>query len=96
MHEIRRPTGATNELFLRTKLMPPRSHHSLIARDTLWARLDAGLNGKLTLISAPAGSGKTTLVSQWLATRRETTAWLSLEVRRQRSRPFLALPRGGL
>lgn len=79
MHEIRRLSGATNDLFLRTKLMPPRSHPNLVARDTLWSRLDAGLNGKLTLLSAPAGAGKTTLVSQWLATRSEPTAWLSLE-----------------
>ena len=79
MPEIRRPTKSNNDLFLRTKLIPPRSHENLVARDSLWARLDAGLNGKLTLISAPAGSGKTTLVSQWLASRSEPAAWLSLE-----------------
>ena len=79
MHEIRRPTGAANALVLQTKLIPPRSPNNLVARDSLWARLDAGLDRKLTLLSAPAGSGKTTLVSQWLATRGEPVAWLSLE-----------------
>jgi len=74
MREIRRPTGATNALVLQTKLIPPRSLNNLVARDSLWARLDAGLNRKLTLLSAPAGSGKTTLVSQWLATRGEPAA----------------------
>jgi LuxR family transcriptional regulator, maltose regulon positive regulatory protein len=49
------------------KLRPPRLYASLIARPRLLPRLDAGLQGKLTLLSAPAGFGKTTLVSQWVA-----------------------------
>ena len=79
MREIRRPTGITSNLFLRTKLIRPRNHTNLVARETLRSRLEVGLDKKLTLVSAPAGSGKTTLVSQWLATRNEPTAWLSLE-----------------
>jgi LuxR family maltose regulon positive regulatory protein len=63
----------------RTKLIPPKGHGSLVARTPLWARLDAGLAAKLTVLSAPAGSGKTTLISQWLAARAEPAAWLSLE-----------------
>src|SRR5689334_13041232 len=51
------------------KLAPPRLHSTLVARDELLARLDAGLGHKLMLLSAPAGFGKTTLVSQWLASR---------------------------
>src|SRR3954466_4884774 len=51
---------------LRTKLAPPRLRTALVARDTLLARLDQGLEHKLTLLSAPAGFGKTTLVCQWL------------------------------
>jgi LuxR family maltose regulon positive regulatory protein len=58
---------ATAEL-LRTKLVPPRVRAALVARPSLLARLDAGLDHKLTLVSAPAGFGKTTLVSTWIAT----------------------------
>lgn len=69
---------------LRTKLTPPRVHTPLVRRDRLFARLDAGLDYKLTLVSAPAGFGKTTLVSSWLAARRErpdfpSVAWVSLD-----------------
>src|SRR5262245_50314005 len=48
------------------KLQPPRLHGELIRRDRLLAKLEAGLPRKLTLVSAPAGFGKTTLVRQWL------------------------------
>lgn len=44
------------------KLQPPRLHHSLVRRERLLALLDAGRERKLTLLSAPAGFGKTTLV----------------------------------
>jgi len=56
----------TDEL-LSTKLTPPRLRLPLVFREPLLARLDEGLAHKLTLISAPAGFGKTTLVSQWLS-----------------------------
>ena len=42
-------------------------------------RLNAGLHHKLTLISAPAGFGKTTLVGEWLANCGRSVAWLSLD-----------------
>src|SRR5260370_15410664 len=52
---------------LAPKLRLPRLYASLVTRPRLLTRLDAGLEGKLTLLSAPAGFGKTTLVSQWIA-----------------------------
>jgi LuxR family transcriptional regulator, maltose regulon positive regulatory protein len=70
------------------KLRPPRLSPSLVTRPPLLARLDAGLDGKLTLLSAPAGFGKTTLVSQWIADRSThqseqhrppPVAWVSLD-----------------
>src|SRR5579872_1316064 len=69
---------------LSTKLALPRPHQLLVARKSLLARLDDGLEHKLTLISAPAGFGKTTLASEWLAARRElrdplSVAWVSLD-----------------
>jgi LuxR family maltose regulon positive regulatory protein len=73
---------------LETKLHLPRLHSSLISRERLLARLDAALMYKLTLLVAPAGFGKTTLVRQWVADRVASEshcrsfpplAWVSLE-----------------
>ena len=50
-----------------------------ISRPQLIARLDVGREKQLTLVSAPAGFGKTTLVSQWLAEIGQAVAWLSLD-----------------
>ena len=60
---------------LQTKLYRPQAGHDVIARPHLLERLSRGLTRKLTLITAPAGYGKTTLVSAWLA----QLAWLSLD-----------------
>src|SRR5689334_7852682 len=64
---------------LRTKLAPPRLPATLVVRPSLLARLDEGMDARLTLISAPAGYGKTTLVTQWLTTRHEPSAWVALD-----------------
>src|SRR5260370_15442879 len=58
-----------NEL-LSTKLSPPYLHSALVERKHLLDRLDAGLARSLTLISAPAGFGKTTLLTEWMASAR--------------------------
>lgn len=68
----------TTEILI-TKLTPPSAHASIVSRGRLLAKLDAGLARKLTLISAPAGFGKTTLISEWLATGDEPVAWVSLD-----------------
>lgn len=69
---------------LETRLRPPHLPAQLIERPHLLALLDSGQRQKLTLLHAPAGFGKTTLVNCWLARRRVETptfvAWLSLEV----------------
>jgi LuxR family maltose regulon positive regulatory protein len=64
---------------LSTKLFLPPPRPDLIPRPRLIERLNTGLQGKLTLISAPAGFGKTTLLSHWIAGRDEPVAWLSLD-----------------
>src|SRR5215467_849631 len=64
---------------LATKLYLPRPRPNAVNRPRLLERLHEGLHGKLTLISAPAGFGKTTLVSQWLAGDPRPAAWLSLD-----------------
>ena len=52
---------------LETKLYVPRSRRGLVPRPRLIERLDRGTASKLTLVSAPAGFGKTTLLTEWLA-----------------------------
>ncbi len=67
---------------LQTKLYIPPIRPELVSRPRLIERLNAGLPAgrKLTLISAPAGFGKTTLVSEWVAGCDERpAAWLSLD-----------------
>lgn len=66
---------------LQTKLYVPRLRPSLVPRPHLIEKLNQGLHRKLTLISAPAGFGKTTLVSEWLAGAERPFAWLSLDER---------------
>jgi LuxR family maltose regulon positive regulatory protein len=63
---------------LVTKLYIPRPRPNVVSRSRLLSRLTEGLHGKLTLISAPAGFGKTTLVSEWVAGIEQPTAWLEL------------------
>ncbi|MCP4937371.1 MAG: helix-turn-helix transcriptional regulator, partial [bacterium] len=57
----------------------PRLRPFLIPRPHLIKKLNAGLDGKLTLISAPAGFGKTTLASAWVQQIKHPIAWLSLD-----------------
>ncbi|MCA9913594.1 MAG: LuxR family transcriptional regulator [Anaerolineae bacterium] len=64
---------------LATKLYTPALRPGSVPRARLIDRLNAGKHGKLTLISAPAGFGKTTLITAWLANNEHEAAWLSLE-----------------
>ena len=64
---------------LATKLYIPRLRPNVVSRSRLIERLNEGLHRKLTLIAAPAGFGKTTLVSEWVASCDRQVAWLSLD-----------------
>ena len=70
---------------LETKLYVPRSRRGLVPRPRLSERLDRGTASKLMLVSAPAGFGKTTLLTEWLAAGpagpadERLVAWLSLD-----------------
>ena len=66
---------------LATKLFIPPSRRSVVLRPRLVERLNEGLaaGNRLTLVSAPAGFGKTTLVGEWLAGCGRPAAWLSLD-----------------
>src|SRR2546421_5626627 len=64
---------------LATKLHRPLPRAQLVRRPQLAERLTQGVMGPLTLVSAPAGFGKTTLLAQWFAESGMPVAWLSLE-----------------
>lgn len=64
---------------LKTKLYVPLPPLRAASRPRLIETLNRGKHHKLTLISAPAGFGKTTLVSEWVAEARRPVAWLSLD-----------------
>ncbi|MFN8596193.1 MAG: LuxR C-terminal-related transcriptional regulator [Anaerolineae bacterium] len=74
--------NAPPERLLRTKLFAPRTRTDRVARPRLTSRLNEGLDHKVTLISAPAGFGKTTLLSEWCETTKRqavSIAWVSLD-----------------
>ncbi len=63
-----------------TKLYVPRPRRGVVGRPRLLDRLSDGALGRLTLLSAPAGFGKTTLLASWLAQPGDRrVAWLSLD-----------------
>ncbi len=67
---------------LETKLYVPKWRLGLVPRPRLIERLDQGAERKLTLVSAPAGFGKTTLLSEWLAATpasERAAGWVSLD-----------------
>ncbi|MCZ2860826.1 LuxR C-terminal-related transcriptional regulator [Blastococcus sp. VKM Ac-2987] len=67
---------------LTTKLHVPRRRRGVVARSRLGELLGRGDEAALTLVSAPAGFGKTTLLTEWLAGAEERSiAWLSLDER---------------
>ncbi len=65
----------------QTKFTRPRLPNDAIPRPHLLERLNAGLDGPLTLLHAQAGYGKSTLLTQWTATLPRSVAWLSLDER---------------
>jgi LuxR family maltose regulon positive regulatory protein len=77
---------------LATKLYIPPPRPNLVLRPRLIERLNEGLSAsrKLTLISAPAGFGKTTLVSEWVSGCDQKVAWLSLDEEDNDPARFLA------
>jgi len=79
MSDVRPIPSQNSDKLLHTKLMAPRLHAGVIERRDLLVRLDSGLSKKLTVVSAPTGFGKTTLVSMWIADRKISSAWVTLD-----------------
>ena len=78
------PGPAVPTALLETKFYVPRARQNLVPRPRLAERLGRGSASKLTLVSAPAGFGKTTLLTEWLAAgpaaaANRRVAWLSLD-----------------
>ncbi|MBV9596873.1 MAG: helix-turn-helix transcriptional regulator, partial [Chloroflexi bacterium] len=70
------------DFIIQTKVYVPRRRGGTVTRLRLSDRLSRGLDARLTLVSAPPGFGKTTLLASWLASARQperVTAWLSLD-----------------
>ncbi len=70
---------ARPSFFLRTKLLPPRPAPELLQRPRLTDRLLGNLSYPLTLVTANAGSGKTTLVADFLRTHKRQFVWYQLD-----------------
>jgi ATP/maltotriose-dependent transcriptional regulator MalT/DNA-binding SARP family transcriptional activator len=70
---------AQTTFFLRTKLLPPRPAPALLSRPRLTERLLANLAHPVTLITANAGSGKTTLVADFVRTHARNFVWYQLD-----------------
>lgn len=73
---IKQPKQGT---LLHTKIAVPLSHTCLVARPRLTAQLAGEGGGRVLLISAPAGFGKTTLLAGWAMQQNGRIAWLSLD-----------------
>ena len=77
--QTNQPPLEQREPLLRTKLFVPPIRANRVSRPRLIEQINNGLDKALILISAPAGYGKTTLVSSWLHETEVPSAWLSLD-----------------
>ena len=71
--------GVQPTFFLRTKLLPPRPVPELLSRPRLAERLSTNLENPLSLVTANAGSGKTTFVADFLRTHKRPIVWYQLD-----------------
>ncbi len=79
-HYVDQPGNISPDtILLATRFSIPRPRASFVPRSRLTMRLNQATSHKLTLISAPAGSGKTTVLSEWIAENTLPVAWLSLD-----------------
>lgn len=68
-----------SSFFLRTKLLPPRAVSDLLERPRLTERLVANIDAPITLVAADAGSGKTTLIADFLRHSSRPSVWYQLD-----------------
>lgn len=72
-----------------TRFSAPHLQFQLVARAHLIDQIERGIQGPLTLISAPAGFGKTTILAQWFQQKKVPAVWLSLEAQDNHPTRFL-------
>ncbi len=84
------PASVADVPILRAKLARPQSKEIVVNRPELVERLGRNLSRRLTLVSAPAGYGKTTIVAQWIASYEGSVAWLSLDMLDNDLRTFVS------
>lgn len=73
---------------IRARFLRPEPGRWFLARPRLHRLLDAGTTGRLTAIVGAAGYGKTSLVSEWIATRGRTAGWITLDARSNDAQAF--------
>ncbi len=78
-NNLEREASSQQAALLTTKLFIPTARTDLVHRSHLTDRLNEGLQRKFTLISAPAGFGKTTLLSEWIPASPRCVTWVSLD-----------------
>ena len=66
-------------MLIQTKIQQPPVRKDILARQGLYNKLSTGLDKRLTLVTAPAGYGKTTLVNTWLSQISYPVAWFTLD-----------------
>ena len=84
------PAAPAASAILATKLYVPPPRSNAVRRPRLVARMNEGLERSLILVSAAAGFGKTTLLSEWAESSGQPVAWLSLDERDAELPRFLA------
>lgn len=77
-------------MIIKTKLHIPEPKSTYVVRQALSETLEQITNTKLTLVSAPAGFGKSNLVADWCSRKEEKLAWLSLDSNDKNSDTFLS------
>src|SRR5215211_610134 len=75
------PVKLMDRQILRAKLYVPRVRPDNVPRERLYGRLDRGVGRELTVVTAPAGFGKTTLLADWSRRTELPVAWVSLDER---------------
>ncbi|MCZ4373402.1 LuxR C-terminal-related transcriptional regulator [Vibrio diazotrophicus] len=77
-------------MIIKTKLYIPEPKSNYVVRQVLSEKLKQIINTKLTLVSAPAGFGKSNLVADWCSRKEEKLAWLSLDSNDKNTDTFLS------
>jgi len=92
----KRERFAVSPAILNTKLFIPTLRAGIVSRSNLIKKLDAGRLSKLTLISAPAGYGKTTLLAEWIKQQALPACWVSLDPQDNDLKRFFSYLNAGL